>query len=248
MSMTILDLDILTWILMAFLTIAVPIMGRADIRSLKRALDRGEPDARPRVYERAVLFQWGMALLLAVIWIATGRGLGEAGLVPQFGIWPVFFGALALVGAVGFVSQVRRATNDPRQLREVRGKLDAVEIIAPHDDRELTRFGWLSITAGICEEFMYRGILMGLLASSLGIWPAILISSIIFGIGHSYQGPVGVLRTGLVGLVLAIVVTLTGSIFVAMAIHVAIDLAQGRMLRAAVDPALEIEPGALDAA
>lgn len=246
--MTILDLDILTWILMAFLTIAVPIMGRADIRSLKRALDRGEPDARPRVYERAVLFQWGMALLLAVIWIATGRGLGEAGLVPQFGIWPVFFGALALVGAVGFVSQVRRATNDPRQLREVRGKLDAVEIIAPHDDRELTRFGWLSITAGICEEFMYRGILMGLLASSLGIWPAILISSIIFGIGHSYQGPVGVLRTGLVGLVLAIVVTLTGSIFVAMAIHVAIDLAQGRMLRAAVDPALEIEPGALDAA
>jgi len=248
MIMTLLGLETLTWILVALLTIAVPLMGRADLRSLRQALDHGDPDARPRFYERAVLFQWGLTLLLAVIWVATGRGLGEVGLIPRFGFWAIFFGALAIAATVGFVWRVRRATNDPEQLRGVREQLDTLEIVAPHTDRELTRFGWLSITAGICEEFIYRGILMGLLASSLGIWPAILISSVVFGIGHSYQGPVGVLRTGLVGLVMAIVVALTGSLFIAMAAHAAIDLSQGRMLHAAVDPQLGIDREALEAA
>jgi membrane protease YdiL (CAAX protease family) len=246
--MTFLGLDLMTWILMAFLTIALPIMGRSDMRSLRRGLAAGKSDARLTAYERGILFQWGFSLLLAIIWIASGRSLGAAGLVPEFGFWAVFFGALALAATIGFVWQVRRATSDPDQLRDVREQMDSIEIIAPHTDRELARFDWLSVTAGICEEFIYRGVLLGLLASSLGIWPAILISSVVFGIGHAYQGPVGVLRTGLVGLVMAIVVTLTGSLFVAMVAHAAIDISQGRMLRAAVDPALEIEPEVLDAA
>jgi len=246
--MTFLGLDILTWILMAILTIAFPLMGRTDMRSLRRALAAGKSDARLKAYERGILFQWGFSLLLAIVWIASGRTPGAAGLVPEFGFWSFFFGALALAATAGFVWQVRRTTSDPEQLRDVREQIHSIETVVPHTDRELTRFSWLSVTAGICEEFIYRGILMGLLASSLGIWPAILISSLVFGIGHSYQGPVGVLRTGLVGLVLAIVVTLTGSLFVAMVAHAAIDIAQGRMLRAAVDPAVEIEPEVRDAA
>ena len=246
--MTFLGLDILTWILMAVLTIAVPIMGRIDLRSLRTALDRGESDARLKAYERGILFQWGFSLLLAIFWIASGRSLGAAGLVPGIGFWEIFFGALAVAATAGFAWQIRRTTNDPQQLRDVREQIGEIEIIAPHTDRELKRFGWLSITAGICEEFIYRGILLGLLASSLGVWPAILISSVVFGIGHSYQGPVGVLRTGVVGLIMALVVTLTGSLFVAMVAHAVIDIVQGRMLHAAVDPALETAPEALDAA
>jgi membrane protease YdiL (CAAX protease family) len=183
-----------------------------------------------------MLFEWGLVLLGGVAWFATGRGLDEAGLVPRFGFWEVFFAALALAATGWFVRAVLRAVDDPGQLREVRSQLGPLEVIVPHDDRELARFSWLSLTAGICEEFLYRGMLLGLLAGPLGIWPAILISSAVFGIGHAYQGPSGILRTGLVGLVMAIVVVLTGSLFVAMVAHAAIDLVQGRMLRAAVNP------------
>ena len=70
--MTFLGLDILTWILMAVLTIAVPLMGRHDMSSLRRALDRGETDARLKAYERGILFQWGLTLLLAIVWTWGG--------------------------------------------------------------------------------------------------------------------------------------------------------------------------------
>jgi membrane protease YdiL (CAAX protease family) len=246
--MTFLGLHILTWALLAFLAVGVPLLGRRDMRALRRALDRGEARARLQAYERAILFQWGCTLLLATVWILAGRGLADLGLVPRFGSWNLFFAGLALAATAVFVMQVARATRDAGQLREVRDQLGSIGIVAPHTDRELSRFGWLSLTAGICEEFLYRGLLMTLLAAAFGMWPAILISSLVFGLGHAYQGPLGVLRTGFVGLVLALVVALTGSLFVAMIAHVAIDLAQGRLLRAAVNEIDETAPAVLDAA
>jgi membrane protease YdiL (CAAX protease family) len=246
--MTFLGLDALTWTLLAFLAGAVPFIGRADLRALRRALDRGEPDARLQTYERTIMFEWGFALLLGVVWFASGRGMESVGLVPRTGFWSIFFGVLAVGAVAWFVSVVLRTTNDPKQLGEVRAQLGPLEVAAPHTDRELSRFNWLSITAGVCEEFVYRGILMGLLMASLGAWPAILISSVVFGLAHAYQGPAGMLKTGLVGLVLAVLVVLTGSLFASMIAHAAIDLAQGRMLRAAVDPELELPADVLDAA
>jgi membrane protease YdiL (CAAX protease family) len=233
--MNFLGLHVLTWALLVFLAVVVPILGRIDMRALRRALDRGEANARLDTYERTILFLWGFSLLMATLWILAGRGLADLGLVPGFGPWQIFFAGLALAATAAFVMQVARTTRDAGQLREVRDQLGEIARIAPHTDRELSRFGWLSLTAGICEEFLYRGLLMTLLAGAFGAWPAILISSLVFGLGHAYQGPGGILRTGAVGLVLALVVTLTGSLFVAMIAHAAIDIAQGRMLRAAVN-------------
>ena len=42
----------------------------------------------------------------------------------------------------------------------------------------------VSITAGVCEELLYRGFLMAHLASFFGTWPAVL-SSLAFGIVHA---------------------------------------------------------------
>lgn len=246
--MIFLGLHILTWALLAFLSVVVPLLGRRDMRELRRALDRGEARARLQAYERAILFQWGSALLLATVWIVAGRGLADLGLVPRFGFWKLFFAGMALAATAVFAIQVARATRDAGQLREVRDQLGPIAIVAPHTDRELSRFGWLSLTAGICEEFLYRGLLMTLLAAAFGMWTAILLSSLVFGLGHAYQGPGGILRTSVVGLLLALVVALTGSLFVAMIAHVAIDLAQGRMLWAAINETEESPATVLDAA
>ena len=42
---------------------------------------------------------------------------------------------------------------------------------------ELRRFGWVAVTAGVCEEILYRGLLMGALSAVIGIWPAVAVSS-----------------------------------------------------------------------
>ena len=64
------------------------------------------------------------------------------------------------------------------------------------------------ITAALGEELLFRGFLLNEMADLLGSggtgWAAsALLTSAIFGAGHFYQGPGGVLATGVIGLVLA---------------------------------------------
>lgn len=66
------------------------------------------------------------------------------------------------------------------------------------------------ITAGFIEEFLWRGYLVERLIDLLGsqtklTWGVVLVvSAFIFGLGHSYQGTEGMLKTGAVGLVFGI--------------------------------------------
>ena len=245
--MSILGLDLLAWVMLAYFALVTPFLGRRDLRALKRALDAGDTGARLRQYEHTMLFEWGAAILLGAVWWFLGRGVEPLGLVPQFGGWAIFWTALALGATAVFVRQSLRAAGDPDQRREIRGQLGMIESFAPHTGQELGRFSWLSLTAGICEEFLFRGLLMGMLAAAFGLWPAALLSSLVFGLAHAYQGPMGIVRTGAVGLVFALIVVLTGSLYVAILAHVAVDLAQGRMVHAAVSldrSAVEAAPAA----
>ena len=62
--------------------------------------------------------------------------------------------------------------------------------------------------------------------------------------GHAYQGFSGIVKTTLVGLVMALLTVFSGSLLVAMVLHTVIDLTSGRMMGAAVhDKRLEHGPG-----
>lgn len=67
---------------------------------------------------------------------------------------------------------------------------------------------WL--TVAIVEEFIFRGFIMSALVDLIGRTPlgltvALLASSLLFGIGHAYQGWSGTLSTGLIGLFMGVV-------------------------------------------
>jgi CAAX protease family protein len=68
---------------------------------------------------------------------------------------------------------------------------------------------WLG--AAICEEIVFRAFLIGRLeaafggASRIATAAAVLLSSGLFGLAHTYQGPTGVLITGVLGLIFACV-------------------------------------------
>lgn len=70
-------------------------------------------------------------------------------------------------------------------------------------------------TAGFGEEIIWRGWVMTGVAKLLGSgkagWVSALIAtSVLFGILHLYQGPTGVIATGIVGLALGIIYLATG--------------------------------------
>jgi len=83
----------------------------------------------------------------------------------------------------------------------------------------------VSPSAGLCEEFLYRGFLLSRFHALLGsLTAAILATSVVFGVAHAYQGRIGAARAGLIGLVLAVPLAFTGSLFAAMVAHSLIDV------------------------
>jgi uncharacterized protein len=70
----------------------------------------------------------------------------------------------------------------------------------------------VSITAGFCEEFLFRGYFIWVFAPWLGWWGAATLSLAIFAVAHIYQGWNGVLRTGIMGAVFTLLVWLSESL------------------------------------
>ena len=93
-------------------------------------------------------------------------------------------------------------------------------------------FTGLSLCAGFGEELTYRGYAISALTMATGsVLFALLSTSAAFGVLHSYQGRLGMVRTGLVGLLMGAVFIRTGSLWPPMIAHAFIDLVAGLVLR-----------------
>jgi len=78
----------------------------------------------------------------------------------------------------------------------------------------------LAVFTGIHEELLFRGfILTRIWALARSKVAAIAICAVLFGLPHAYQGPIGVIQTTAVGLVLGTIVTLTRSLWPAIIAH-----------------------------
>lgn len=87
-------------------------------------------------------------------------------------------------------------------------------------------FGIVFILVGFFEEFSFRGYMQATLASGIGFWPAAIVLSILFGAGHlRNEGEMiyGALMAASFGLVAALSLRRTGSIWFAIGMHASWD-------------------------
>jgi membrane protease YdiL (CAAX protease family) len=107
--------------------------------------------------------------------------------------------------------------------RQARGFL----ALLPRCRREKLTFVVLAITAGICEEVVFRGFGIAYvrwLNPSTPNAVVVAVTAAVFGFGHLYQGARGVLLTGLIGVYLGWLTVSSGSLLPAIAIHALLDL------------------------
>lgn len=188
------------WLIFLFLGVVVPWRGRARMRKLL-AMERVTTMERVALYATTIGFQWSIAAVVA--WRAWVRGftLHELGFVT--GGWTrtlvVAAGGAALIGGFQWMN-LRRMGKLPI---EARGRVQAIaERLLPQTNLERLPFFALAMTAGICEEFLYRGYAMAAMQrAGLAGWEAVLVSSILFGLAHLYQGRGGLVGTLLLGTV-----------------------------------------------
>lgn len=74
-----------------------------------------------------------------------------------------------------------------------------------------------ALLPAVCEETAFRGVLQGSIRRTLGRAPAVLLSALVFGLFH--MTPVRFLPTAFLGLLLALSVSLTGSLLPAIVWH-----------------------------
>lgn len=119
--------------------------------------------------------------------------------------------------------------------------------LLPNTGAERAAFILLSLSAGICEEILFRGFLIRLLhhgALALPLAGALAASSLLFGLGHAYQGFKGVLSTAVAGFCLGLLFLVSGNLIPAVVLHVLLDLQIVYVLRPSSE---EATPTSLDA-
>lgn len=173
-----------------------------------------------------VVFGFGVALyVFAVAW-PQGHDLNE--LIRSLGLsldvdpkllWVTTGVLLAvwIIIAMGFYLLARSAG----------AKLDRrVSILQPRTAAETSAFVLvLSPTAGILEEIVFRGFLfLMFLNFNPDPWNAALWTSVLFALGHAYQGLGGILATGLMGYTAAMSVIYTGTLWPAIIAHTVYDM------------------------
>jgi len=90
----------------------------------------------------------------------------------------------------------------------------------PHGGAEITLWIALSVTAGICEETIFRGYLQRQFMALTKSAPAgILLSAATFGAAHAYQGFRMVILIGLYGVMFGILAYWRGSVRPGMIAH-----------------------------
>jgi membrane protease YdiL (CAAX protease family) len=214
------------WLIFAFLAVVIPWRGRARLRYLLSLESVGTKE-KITLYLTTIAFQWTLAILVA--WRAWARGLtpAELGLSPLRStriLLPTILGAL-LLGGLHWLN-LRRISllegDAPEKMRILARR------ILPRSLVEFLPYFALAITAGVCEEFLYRGFAMAaLLRFGLPTWLVVLLTSGLFGLAHSYQGRSGVFGTSVMGLVLGANRILYESLFSVVVWHAVVDVVAG---------------------
>jgi membrane protease YdiL (CAAX protease family) len=127
-----------------------------------------------------------------------------------------------------------QALRNPGVRQKVLKQTAHLAFFLPGTDSEILWYGAVAVTAGICEEVLYRGFLLRYLAIKpwhIPMLTAVLIAAFAFGSAHLYQGVSGSISTGIGGLLFAGLFLGTGAPLVPILFHAALDLIMIPLLR-----------------
>lgn len=214
------------WLIFLVLGVLVPWRGRVR---LKRLLARPAIGTKEKLalYGMTIAFQWILAGVVA--WRAMARGLTPA----ELGLGQRWTGELVVASFLGGALFAAFQWFNLRRVGRMKGPtVELLRKLAAHllptKPVEFGPYGGLAVTAGVCEEFLYRGFAMAALGRT-GMVTAIvvLVSSALFGLAHAYQGRSGIFGTTILGILFAGSRLFFNSLLPVILWHAAVDVAAG---------------------
>jgi uncharacterized protein len=214
------------WLIFLVLGLILPWRGRVRMKKLLAMPHVGTME-RLALYASTIAFQWFAVAVVA--WRAWAHGFTAS----QLGLTIHDRSRILVASMVGAATIAALQWLNLRRMGKIpiesRGSLQALaERILPQSGVELLPYLALAITAGLCEEFLYRGFAMAALVHvGLQAWEVVLISSVLFGLAHSYQGRGGIVMTLIIGTILGTGRIAYDSLVPAIFWHSAVDVVAG---------------------
>jgi uncharacterized protein len=210
---------------------------------------------RKWLIESALLMGGLSAAVLLAAWEYVPLVLADAQAWPPVAAAREFLGTplgvvaaitLAVLFVVGMVLPVFLLRNSVDEIPAI----GDIRALLPRNQAELPYGAGLALSAGIFEETLFRLALPALVFGIIGDGPfSFLLCGVLFGLLHLYQKITGVIVATLLGLALAFVYVVSGSILLVIVIHAIIDLRSLVLLpavlmkpKAAPDAAVEPKP------
>ena len=219
----------------ALLLLVLALFSLGNIKS-SHAMHAG---AHVRIYLATMFYEW---LLTAFVWWGLRRSGGSlreliggrwqsAGdffldITIAAGVW---LGAVLLIAAVAALAALAMHTDQAADLNDT---IKRIGFLTPQSNREVFLWICLSATAGFCEEVLFRGYLQKQFTRLLrNRWSALVVVSILFGLGHGYEGPLSMVKIVLLGLAFGFASLQRKSLRPAMMAHTWQDTITGLALR-----------------
>ena len=176
-------------------------------------------------------YLWGITALTAAVWWGNDRpwhliGLDWPFLLPSG--WPLIALILFVVVYItDTISEVKPLVSGEEEMEKEGNALGFL----PETAYEYFHYTFLALTAGICEEFIFRGYFIRYFQTLLGTehtyTMAILIPALIFGFVHFYQGWQAVIKITAMAIMFGFIFVHTESLWVLISVHAAVDLIGG---------------------
>ncbi len=240
MNLTISVTTLIQHLLFLFLLVVAPVWDYYDTSRLKR-----NPSSAGKIRYYKTLSAW--------LWVSTIVAWLAVGWRPLFTIYPapseipwllehawafylvevviaLFVAVTLLPLAIVFWKKIKK---QPRKYSSA-DALKSLSYFFPATWTERRWWVFICITAGICEETLFRGFLLRYLHVvpwTLNLTLALLISSVIFGLNHIYGGVSGVVGSAVGGFIFGLLFILTGTLLLPMVLHAVLDLRMLVILR-----------------
>jgi len=206
----------LTWISLFFLAIAYPVGTLLTTEDPVKLLESLDDTMRLVLFISTIVFQWLTFMLIFGTTFRENTGLAGLGF-KKIRLVDFFWGIAFLAAANLILSGLALLLNELGM-----PMLGEIKFLIPQDTTGRITWFFLSLTAGICEETAFRGYLMTRIRLVGGFqnWviPTI-ISAVVFGVCHAYQGVPGLIVISVYGALFSLLYIYTRSIWPGIIAH-----------------------------
>lgn len=181
-----------------------------------------------KIYWANAGFLWVSAGLVVGLWLWNGRALATLGLRAPTSLSPaIVVGAVVLIALTSTNAWYKLRT--PERLAKARHEWRTRTPFLPASLEQLGHSVALILAAAVCEEIVFRGFLIRYLETLLGgsqeaVVLAVVVPAAAFGVAHAFEGANAAFRIFALAIVLGWLFVATGSLWLPMVLHFAIDL------------------------